>query len=165
MTQFKQQGRRTRVAPASFINQSQEHCTSTEWRHRVNCIIVTQRKFYRNEVYFVDVTSGLLLMRKLWRITHKLSIAQKGFMSNFWILNRRLRKENSSEILHHCRKIGKMVAICNISKPPLYLICAVYLFKDISCSLETMRQLETMKILLSARQHLMSVLLMFWFLH
>ena len=27
-----------------------------------------------------------------------------------------------------------MVAICSITKPLLYLICAVYLFKDISCS-------------------------------
>ena len=28
----------------------------------------------------------------------------------------------------HCRKMDKMVEICNITKPLLYLICAVYLF-------------------------------------
>ena len=29
---------------------------------------------------------GLLLTRKLWRITHKLSTAQNGFMSSFWMI-------------------------------------------------------------------------------
>ena len=46
--------------------------------------------------YFVDVTRGLLLMRKLLRITHKLSIAQKGFMSSFWMI-RQLRHRCSPQ--------------------------------------------------------------------
>ena len=61
----------------------QTWCHWVRNRHLHN---VTQRKLYRNELLFVDVTRGLLLMHKLWRITHKLSIAQKGFMSSFWMI-------------------------------------------------------------------------------
>ena len=46
-------------------------------------------------VHFMDVSMGLLLMCKLWRITHKLSIAQKGLYVKF--LN------DSSELTHRWR--------------------------------------------------------------
>ena len=45
-----------------------------------------RENFIGMSFYFVDVNRELLLMRKLWRITHKLSIAQKGFMSSFLMM-------------------------------------------------------------------------------
>ena len=45
-----------------------------------------RENFIGMNFYFVDVTRGFLLMHKLGRITHKLSIAQKGFMLSFWMI-------------------------------------------------------------------------------
>ena len=141
-----------------------------------------RENFIGMSFYFVDVNRVLLLMRKPWIIIHKLSIAQKGFMSNFWMIRQlthwwSLQKQfipynpnfvaemvRFFTILNFFGACGRKIApgflhgnllkskkfistnhiaekktrwwqFANFTKPLLYLICAVYLFKHISCLL------------------------------
>ena len=57
-----------------------------------------RENFIGMSFHFLDVTRGLLLMRKLWRIAHKLSIAQKGFMSSFWMIRQLTHRWNPQHV-------------------------------------------------------------------